>query len=233
MRVTKTTPRRLKRKHSQVDHHEEDIGSKFDPQEIWGEDVDLDEIDGRCCPHCQRFFTNMPCPRNVKSYHTNAIIVAVDGACRGNGFPGAQSSHGIFFAPQSPYNRSVLHTDTNPTSQKAELRACLQALGLVADVQRGFVKGGPPIERVVGPLGRLVIKADSAYLLNSMTDFITKWRMNGYRTSKGTIVVNHEIFAQIDREVRILEALGVKVAFWHVPRERNQNADSLANAAFD
>ncbi|KAI4195200.1 MAG: hypothetical protein LQ350_007322 [Teloschistes chrysophthalmus] len=168
----------------------------------------------------------------MNSYHTNAIIVAVDGACRGNGFPGAQSSHGIFFALQSPYNRSVLHDDATPTSQKAELRACLQALGLVADVQRGLVKGGPPIERVT-KLGQLVIKADSAYLINSMTDFITKWRVNGYRTSKGTIVVNHEIFAQIDREVGVLEALGVKVAFWHVPRERNQNAGALANAAFD
>lgn len=68
------------------------------------------------------------------------------------------------------------------------------------------------VQALIGPEMR------PAYLVNSMTDFITKWRVNGYRTSKSIPVVNHELFASIDKEVDALGILGVKVSFWHATK---------------
>jgi ribonuclease HI len=79
----------------------------------------------------------------------------------------------------------------------------------------------------------VIIKADSGYLMNGMTEWILKWEKNGYTNAKGTKVVNRELFEECQREVRWLEERGAIVQFWHVKRKWNKKPDDLANAALD
>jgi ribonuclease HI len=76
----------------------------------------------------------------------------------------------------------------------------------------------------------LVIKSDSAYLVNGITEHIEKWRENGWRTTKKTEVKNQDLWTRLDDLVLFLYTdKGVGIDFWHVPREQNKDADSLAN----
>jgi ribonuclease HI len=79
----------------------------------------------------------------------------------------------------------------------------------------------------------VVIKADSEYLVKSMTDWVEKWRDNGYENCRGLPVTNADMFRHIDAAIFELNRLGVEVQFWHVRREENREADCLANAALD
>ena len=69
--------------------------------------------------------------------------------------------------------------------------------------------------------------------MKGMTDWIFRWNKNRYKTSKGFPVMNAGLFRSIEEEIFQLNALGVQVLFWHVPRIRNQEVHALANAAFD
>ena len=197
---------------------------KFLPFELYGEEYDLDHIDEETdgwtlvpchredpCPHCGR-----------RERHFGCLIIAVDGACRGNGTHSARSAIGVYFAERSRWNNSVELDDPAPTNQKAELEACLLALRLALRIRETTMEG----------LEQIVIKADSEYVVKGMTEWIFKWRTNGYRNAKGTTVMNAILFKQIEDKVTKLNDLGVEALFWHVSRSRNGEADALANAGF-
>ena len=74
-----------------------------------------------------------------------------------------------------------------------------------------------------------MIKSDSAYLVNSMTNSIEKWKNNGWQTAKKTPVKNRDLWEEMIERVLELEDLDTPVDFWHVPREMNKEADELAN----
>ena len=193
---------------------------KFVPGEIYGEDYDLDSTDydigedftyvpcagSSRCPGCGRF-----------ARHLDEIIVAIDGACKGNGRTNPQAATiGVYFSATSLYNQTEVLNDPLPTNQKAELTACLRALETLPDIQ-------------IGDLNKVVIQSDSEYVVKGMTEWIFKWKKNGYKTSKGSTVANAELYKAIEQEIHQLNALDVEVLFWHVPRSRNEEADALAN----
>lgn len=199
---------------------------KFNTSELYGSDFDLDSTlydDGD--------FTLVPCHKGTPcedcgrlAKHLDCIVIAVDGACRGNGTSNAQSAIGVYFAEDSPHNISMTTPNISQTSQCAELLACLNALTKI-DVLKHELEDG---------LSQVVIKADSKYLVKEMTDWVLKWRENGYKTAQGSPVINADLFKSIDRMVGKLNNASprVEVLFWHVPRAKNQEADGLANAAF-
>ena len=59
-----------------------------------------------------------------------------------------------------------------------------------------------------------------------------KWKENDYRTARASLVTNR-LFEKLDRQVAELNDMGVEMLFWHVSRERNREADKLANMALD
>lgn len=202
---------------------------KFDPLREFGRDMTEAEISldlfadnfnylGRAyeepCENCGALNT-----------HCDAIIVAVDGACRDNGKSTARAAIGACFGVDNvAHNISEVLRSTSPhTNQKAELSAGIRALKEIADIKKKII----PDSREV------VMKADSEYLVKGMTEWILKWRQNGYMNSKGLPVTNGEMFKELDNLVDELNKAGVGVLFWHVPRANNREADWLANAALD
>jgi len=161
---------------------------------------------------------------------TNGSIVIgvyVDGACPGNGMPWAKGGYGVFFGPNSPYNVSKPLKENSPqTSQRAELTAALVALN--------------QIERIVNhydgtKLNLFIILTDSAYLVNSLTSYIYKWRLNDYTAASGREVANRDLFERLDDKLEIMEngRQGIDVLFWKVDRSENEDADNLAKRGAD
>ncbi|KAI9699870.1 MAG: hypothetical protein M1820_007045 [Bogoriella megaspora] len=160
-------------------------------------------------------------------YHDQCIVVSVDGACRNNGYDNAIAAYGIFVGHRSIHNDEGLvfnGTWETPTSQKAELQAAIFALTWVLEM----FENNPSWD-----IERVVIKADSQYVVKGMTTWIWKWLRNGFRNVKGEPVVNGEMFDQLDDLIVGLNNAGVGVQFWHVPREWNNAADAHANWALD
>lgn len=205
---------------------------KFLPAEIYSKDYadfDSTQYDGYTYTGSEDF-TSVPCHLRPPckdcgrlERHKGCIIVAIDGACRGNGTVNARSSIGVYFAKFSQHNVSrLLDNDPTPTNQRAELAACISALRKVSKIKDSMEE----------TLAEVVIKADSEYVVKAMTVWILKWRTNDYRTTKGQTVLNVELFKEIDQKVFKLNDMGIKVLFWHVLRARNKEADELANDAF-
>ena len=162
--------------------------------------------------------------RYLQGHH--ALVVSVDGACAGNGKPWAKGGYGVYFGPNSEYNVSNPLKEHHPqTSQRAELTACLVALN--------------QIERIAGnhtfspPLNMFIIVSDSAYLVNSLTNYIDKWNDNDFVAASGREVVNRDLFERIDDKLDIMEfgRQEIPVLFWKVDRSENEDADELAKDA--
>lgn len=93
-----------------------------------------------------------------------------------------------------------------------------------------FANGGFKHE---GYIDEVIIKTDSAYVVNSMTTWIKKWRNNGYMNAKNLPLVNQDLIQQLDSLCNRLGDLGIQARFWKVSRAWNMQADKLANAALN
>lgn len=223
---------------------------RYVPSEIWDAGYDLCDLEcyisnerfvlGRCdacricdygCQHHQEIEL-VRCSeadwchcQETRAAHGDAIIIATDGACRNNGYPDAEAACGIFCNVNSNNNKFFKLTDARPTSQRAELFAAVHALRTARNM---FANGN--LNR---HLSEVVIKTDSAYLVNSMTSYVIKWRNNDYTNARGLPVVNQDLFRDLDAICNRLADIGVQARFWRVPRCQNMQADKLANAALD
>ncbi|KAK7754122.1 hypothetical protein SLS62_003968 [Diatrype stigma] len=179
-----------------------------------------------------------------EEFDASAIVIAVDGACRGNGMPWARAAYGVYFGPDHWRNEGDTLNDgtvggggRNWTSQRAELWGALRALRIAQSLHSRWPVASsdddsdsddeePDLEKVI-------IKADSEYLVKGMTSWVYKWMDNGWENCKGLPVVNADLFGKLVNQVRTLKGLGVEVLFWKVPRAYNWQADELANDALD
>ncbi|KAI8954168.1 ribonuclease H-like domain-containing protein [Xylaria longipes] len=162
---------------------------------------------------------------------SHTLIVAVDGACRNNGQNNARAALGVYFNTGNRWNKSEMLPLNDTTSQRAELCAALRALqtvnDFVADEWKSSVSGGKKSKRVI-------VKSDSGYLVESMTEWIFKWRENGFINARSQPVHNQDLFKKLWDTIKCLdEQKKIKVYFWKVSRARNADADGLANAALD
>ncbi|KAI9869317.1 MAG: hypothetical protein M1813_000106 [Trichoglossum hirsutum] len=152
----------------------------------------------------------------------SSIVVAVDGACRGNGTANPNAGYAVFFGPGSAFNEADRLPDTaRHTSQRAEIYAAQAAI----DVLRTRVQ--------LARHQRIVVVTDSDYLAKSMSEHVYKWVSNGWLNAKGQSVVNGPALGRLHSTICELEAQGKRVRFWRVPRDCNRDADELVNRALD
>lgn len=174
------------------------------------------------CPVCNENRMRVVTPGRRRGFDTSALAVFTDGACRNNGRHDAQASIGVFFGPGADRNFSSTLDDSFPaTNQAAEILAAIAAIEMTTEYYS---------EKKIC---KLLIVTDSEYVVKGISDWIWKWKTNGWRTAKGEPVVNKELFQRLDGVVSDIEAKGSEVRFWHVRRELNRDADRLANEALD
>lgn len=94
---------------------------RYVPSEIWGDKLDLDTFEDY---DLDEVFMSPPseeqglcrcCGRHI--CRNRAIMIAIDGACRGNGGPNARAACGVFGNVGSPFNETWVIDDDKPTSQ--------------------------------------------------------------------------------------------------------------------
>ncbi|KAJ5356491.1 hypothetical protein N7517_011100 [Penicillium concentricum] len=172
--------------------------------------------------------------RDCKQYegHEDSLIIAIHGECLTGKF-GKRSAIGVFYGRGNAGNISspIPGKDEHcHTTQIAELTACLRALRNATNIiekRRKMVRKG----KVLMPLNTFVIKTDSEYLVRSLTEWLPKWKNNGWKTCKGAPVANAEMFKLAETGITMVEMV-VQVKFWLVPKENNIEATCLAKMAF-
>ncbi|KAF3491211.1 uncharacterized protein GIQ15_00728 [Arthroderma uncinatum] len=197
---------------------------KYEPQRIYGQDVSPSLIE---FPVGDLVFTTHA--NSLSRRYTQlepdlgSIVIAVDGACSGNGTPYQKAAAGVYVGENSQHNISLQLTPEYATNQRAELIAGLHGLDEAKNINDNGIDGQP--------LAQVIIKTDSAYMVNGVTQWVDGWEANGYTNANGRRVTNYYLFEELARCIRRLAASGVNVYFWHVLREHNTEADQLARNA--
>jgi ribonuclease HI len=157
------------------------------------------------------------------------LVVYINGACRNNGTSTARASYGVNFGPNSPYNTQGLLPSSLPqTSTRAETEALVQATQIVQNITDRDLRFRP-----------ITIATDSDFLVDAMCLWLHHWIEDGGVESRGEKVAHCEVLKQVQEKLDYIEEYsdqlqGIRsVMFWHISREMNREADSLANRALD
>ncbi|KAJ6121731.1 hypothetical protein N7512_004196 [Penicillium capsulatum] len=170
-----------------------------------------------------------PCCLQYESQN-GRLVIAIAGACinHGKDSPSSRSAIGVYFGPDNQYNIGASLGKTQHTTQIAELRACITALQTAITIWKTT---NPVAEHSpCHPMRLVVIKTESPYLVNGATEWLPKWKENGWKGCKGQKVANDELWRVIDLWIRHLES-EVTVQFWRVSKKENQVADGMAHSA--
>ena len=136
------------------------------------------------------------------------VELFTDGACQGNPGPGGW---GVLLR-YGGIEKELSGAEPATTNNRMELTAVIRGL-----------------EALKRPC-RVLVTTDSQYVRNGITDWIRRWRRNGWRTADRQPVKNSDLWRRLD-EV----AAGHEVEWhWvkgHAGHPENERADRLATAA--
>lgn len=107
--------------------------------------------------------------------------------------------------------------DRVQTSNRAELRAVIAALGFRVWTGEGFQS--------------LVIATDSSYVVEGATKWTKGWIKHGWKTRNGEDVKNQDLWEALLGQVEKVKEEGLTVYLWQIPREWNTVADAAAKRA--
>ena len=136
----------------------------------------------------------------------DAVEIFTDGACKGNPGPGGWGA----LLRYGEHERELCGGEPQTTNNRMELMAVIAAL-----------------ETLKRP-SRVRLTTDSQYVKRGVTEWMARWRRNGWRTAERNPVKNRELWERLDR------ALGEHQVDWHWVRghsghPENERADQLAN----
>ena len=134
------------------------------------------------------------------------VEVYADGACKGNPGPGGW---GVLMRTAGK-ERELHGGEPATTNNRMELTAVIRALESL-------------------PRGRRVrLYTDSQYVQKGMTEWISSWKLRGWRTADRKPVKNEDLWRQLDEAARHhkVEWHWVK---GHAGHPGNERADALAN----
>ena len=133
-----------------------------------------------------------------------------DGACSGNPGPGGWGAVLQFGDHERELHGGVEDT----TNNRMELTAAIEALGALKEPCR------------------VSLTTDSTYVKDGITQWLTNWKRNGWRTAAKKPVKNQDLWQALDREAARHEVDWRWVKGHSGPPE-NERADRLANLGMD
>lgn len=136
------------------------------------------------------------------------VEIFTDGACKGNPGPGGWGAIIRF----GQHEKELSGGEADTTNNRMEMMAAIAAL-----------------EALKRPV-HVRLHTDSAYLRNGVTQWIERWRRNGWRTAEGKPVANEDLWRRLElaRAPHQVEWLWVK---GHAGDPMNERADKLAREA--
>ena len=134
------------------------------------------------------------------------IKIYTDGACKGNPGPGGWGALII----ESNTKNEIFGGQANTTNNRMEILAVIMAL------------------KAINTKCEITVFTDSTYVQKGISEWIGKWKINGWKTSNKKEVKNKDLWVQLD----ILNAQ-LKINWvWvkgHSGHSENDRADYLAN----
>lgn len=134
------------------------------------------------------------------------IKVYTDGACKGN--PG-QGGWGALIL-ENDSSREIYGGESNTTNNRMELMAVIRALESLKDQSD------------------ITVFTDSTYVQKGISEWITNWKRNGWKSSNKKSVKNKDLWVELDN---LNDSMSVKWQWikGHAGHSGNERADYLAN----
>ena len=135
--------------------------------------------------------------------------IYTDGACSGNPGPGGW---GAVIFDQDDKQKNISGGEKNTTNNRMELLAAIMSL------------------KKIKSNSEVIIFTDSTYVKNGITEWMKKWKKNGWKNSNKKPVKNKDLWIKLDRlcETNSVSWEWVK---GHSTNKYNNLADELATKA--
>ena len=137
--------------------------------------------------------------------------IYTDGACSGNPGPGGWGA--VIFDKENN-QKNISGNEKNTTNNRMELLAAIMALKKI--------KNGSDV----------VIYTDSTYVKTGITEWVVKWKKNGWKTANKKNVKNKDLWIVLDEECQ-KHKIKWEWIKGHSGHALNERADLLANLAID
>lgn len=134
------------------------------------------------------------------------IEIYTDGACKGN--PGAGGWGALLVS--GVHRKEIYGGEAATTNNRMELMAVISAL------------------QSLKKRSRILLHADSQYVLKGITEWLPNWKKRGWRTSGNAPVKNVDLWQRLDELVGEHEIQWIWVK-GHNGHPGNERADELAN----
>jgi ribonuclease HI len=138
------------------------------------------------------------------------IIIYTDGACKGNPGPGGWGVLILLENEQIELSGGSKET----TNNQMELTAVIKALNF--------------FEKKI----KVDLYTDSKYVMDGITDYIKKWKINGWQTANKKPVKNMNLWKILD-ELNNLHDINWNWVKGHSGNPENEKADALANLGIE
>ena len=135
--------------------------------------------------------------------------IYTDGACSGNPGPGGW---GAVIFDKNNKQKNISGSEENTTNNRMELSAAIMAL------------------EEVNTNSEITIYTDSTYVKNGITEWVLKWKENGWKNSNKESVKNKDLWEKL---VNLCEqnTINWKWVKGHASNKYNNLADELATKA--
>jgi ribonuclease HI len=134
------------------------------------------------------------------------INIYTDGACKGNPGPGGWGALII----EGDIKNEIFGGEANTTNNRMEILAVIMAL------------------KAIVTASEITVFTDSTYVQKGISEWIDKWKINGWRTSNKKEVKNKDLWVQLDTLTAQLKINWIWVK-GHSGHSENDRADYLAN----
>lgn len=138
------------------------------------------------------------------------IIIYTDGACKGNPGPGGWGVLILLENEQIELSGGSKET----TNNQMELTAVIKALNF--------------FEKKI----KVDLYTDSKYVMDGITDYVKKWKINGWQTANKKPVKNMNLWKILD-ELNNLHDINWNWVRGHSGNPENEKADALANLGIE
>ncbi|MGL9718189.1 MAG: ribonuclease HI [Wolbachia sp.] len=136
------------------------------------------------------------------------VTIYTDGACLGN--PGAGGWAAIILFQN--HRKDVYGREENTTNNKMELTAVINGL------------------KALKFSCNINLYTDSLYVKHGITEWVNKWKVNGWKTSSKKSVKNMELWKELD-DIASQHKINWRWVKAHNGDKYNEEADSLARKA--
>mgnify|MGYP002525965320 FL=1 len=142
---------------------------------------------------------------------SDAVEIYTDGACSGNPGPGGW---GVLIRELDKEDTEISGGEKDTTNNRMELLAAIKALESIENNKE------------------IIIYTDSNYVKDGITQWISNWKKNNWKTSNKKPVKNVDLWIKLDNAIQN-KKISWKWVKGHDGNEGNEKADFLAQSALN